>query len=341
MILELIVSALVFPGVLFISALSFFTEWYLRKSVAHMQSRMGPTYVGPIGLLQPFMDFVKLLVVKEEVKQKHSIIWLAELFGVLGISAIVSSLLLLPLSPIRIAADYDFLIYVYLLGVMVPIAMVAMSLCMSNPFVSAGASRLLSMILIVEPAFFAGMLTPISIATHISSSTPVFCEEAYCRSPPYSIFYSSITIGSAWSNFVYAAALITALAAVIVSVQAKAMLNPFNIPEAEQELIAGIKTEFSGPLLAIFNLLHNVELSSSILFIIYVFLGGPYPFRHLSIQGVLVLVAKYITILTLVAVVRALFGRFRVEQGVWILIKYSLIPAIAAVAMASLFNLYV
>ncbi|MCS7128917.1 MAG: NADH-quinone oxidoreductase subunit H [Sulfolobales archaeon] len=340
MIIELMISTLVFPGVLFISALSFFTEWYLRKGVAHMQSRMGPTYVGPIGLLQPFMDFVKLLVVKEETKQKYSLTWLAELFGVLGISAIVSSLLLLPLSPIRIAADYDFLIYIYLLGVMVPIAMVAMSLCMSNPFVSVGASRLLSIVLIVEPAFFTGMLTPILIATHISSSAPMFCEEAYCKLPLYSIFYSSITIGSAWSNPIYATALIIGLAAVVVSVQAKAMLNPFNIPEAEQELIAGIKTEFSGPLLAIFNLLHNVELSSSILFIIYVFLGGPYPFRHLSIQGVLVLMAKYIAILTLVAVVRALFGRFRVEQGVWILVKYSLIPAIAAITIVSLSNFY-
>lgn len=340
MILELIISALVFPGALFISALSFFTEWYLRKSVAHMQSRMGPTYVGPIGLLQPFMDFVKLLAVKEEIKQKHSITWLAELFGVLGISAIVSSLLLLPLSPIRIAADYDFLIYIYLLGVMVPIAMVAMSLCMSNPFTSIGVSRLLSIILIVEPAFFAGMLTPVLIATRTVSNASVFCGEAYCRLPLYSVFSSSITIGSAWSNPTYAIALIIGLAAVVVSVQAKAMLNPFNIPEAEQELIAGVKTEFSGPLLAIFNLLHNVELSSSILFIIYVFLGGPYPFRHLSIQGVLVLIAKYIAMLTLIAVVRALFGRFRVEQGVWILVKYSLIPAIIAVAIASFFNLY-
>jgi len=318
-----LLSALVFPGLLFIVALALFTEWYIRKAVAHMQSRMGPTYVGPIGLLQPLADLLKLLSVKEEMKQKYSMTWLAKAFGVIGIGAMIACLFLLPLSPVRFIGDYDFLIFIYLFGIWVPISIIVMALSIPNPFAHLGVSRLLTFIIVTEPAYFAGLLVPITFASIEAK-------------PVYSIYATSIKAISLWSNPYYIPFMIIALIAVIASIQAKAMLNPFNIPEAEQELIAGFATEFSGPVLAIYNLLHDVDVAISALFVTYVFLGGPLPFNHLSIPGIILLIIKYIAVVTIVSVIRSSFGRYRIDQAIRVLTKYSLILALIAVIAANI-----
>ncbi len=323
-ILLALFTTIVFPGILFIIALALFTEWYIRKAVAHMQSRMGPKYVGPIGLLQPLADLLKLASVKEEIRQKYSSIGVAKLFGLLGISAMIASLLLLPLSPLRIASDYDFLIYIYLFGVWVPLSIIVMALSTPNPFTNIGVSRLLSFIIVIEPAYFSAFLVPVTLTTY-SGVEPV-----------YSVYATSTHVYRLWTNPVYAVLLVVALVAVIASIQAKTMLNPFNIPEAEQEIIAGFATEFSGPLLAIYNLLHDIEVAVASIFVAYVFLGGPAPFNHLSILGILVLIAKYILVVTIISIIRSSYGRFRIDQGLRVLTKYSLILGVLSAIVANI-----
>ena len=55
-----LLEILLFPGFLFLIALAFFFEWVDRKVFAKLQSRYGPLYTGPSGLLQPLADFLKL-----------------------------------------------------------------------------------------------------------------------------------------------------------------------------------------------------------------------------------------------------------------------------------------
>ncbi len=322
-LIMILLSILVFPGLIFIVALALFTEWYVRKAVAHMQSRMGPKYVGPVGLLQPLADLLKLLSVKEEMKQKYSMTWLAKLFGALGIGAMIACLLLLPLSPVRLVSDYDFLIYIYLFGVWVPISIIVMALSIPNPFAHIGVSRLLTFIIITEPAYFAALLVPVTLAS-INGE------------PIYSIYTASVKAIDLWMNPYYIPLMVIALVAIVVSIQAKAMLNPFNIPEAEQELIAGFATEFSGPVLAVYNLLHDIDLAVSALFVTYVFLGGPLPFNHLSIPGIILLIVKYLVVVTIISIIRSSFGRYRIDQALRVLTKYSLVPAIIAATAANI-----
>ncbi|HDM92787.1 MAG TPA: NADH-quinone oxidoreductase subunit H, partial [Candidatus Korarchaeota archaeon] len=65
-ILTLLFKLTIFPGFAFLFVGSLLTEWYKRKVVARMENRMGPSYTGPIGILQPLADFFKLLT-KEEI----------------------------------------------------------------------------------------------------------------------------------------------------------------------------------------------------------------------------------------------------------------------------------
>lgn len=323
-LLSLVFSLLVFPGLLFLVALAFFTNYFVRKLSARMQKRMGPSYVGPFGLLQPFYDFVKLLRYKEIVKTRFSMVRAAEISLLIGIAFLVSSVIFLPLSPYNARGTYDFLVFFYMVSVMPLFMVVIASLSMPGPYTSTGVSRLLSIVTIAEPAFFASLLTPLYLAT---SNSPAFM----------SIGEASNRVAGLWANPLTAFILALSLLALVVSVQAKAMFAPFNIPEAEQELIAGFETEFSGPLLALANLLHDLELAISALATVYTFLGGPAPFPHLSPLGIIVLVAKYVAVVFLATLVRNIFGRFRIEQALTALLKYALVPALISVILSSIY----
>jgi NADH-quinone oxidoreductase subunit H len=68
MVLDLwfVFRVLVFPGFTFLFFFTLFCDWIERKIEARMQNRMGPTFTGPSGILQPFADVVKLLT-KEDI----------------------------------------------------------------------------------------------------------------------------------------------------------------------------------------------------------------------------------------------------------------------------------
>jgi len=323
-----VVSALVFPGLVFLSSLSFFSEWFLRKVVARMQNRMGPAYVGPAGILQPFADFLKLYLAKEVKIQRYSSPLQAKVGLSIAIAAIVTATLMLPLSPLRFAAPYDVIVFVYLCAVWVTVGLIIATLSYPNPLTLAGISRFVALAAIVEPSWVAAIFVPITLCTAMKAT------------PPFSILATSMNAWRAWFSIPGFIAMALGLWSAVVASQAKTMLKPFDIPEAEQELIAGHVTEFSGRVLAMYNMLHDMELAFSALVITYLFLGGPYPYGHTSPVGIVVLVVKYLLVLFTLVTLRACMGRLRIDQAISIVLKYSLIPALAglAIAIAILFS---
>ena len=195
---------------------------------------------------------------------------------------------------------------------------------MPNPFTGVGISRLLTMIIVYEPAYFISIFIPVVLVSHF------YGGDAF-----YSILFTSMNSGRLWLNPLAAIAMVFGLVAILVSTQTKTMLQPFNIPEAEQEIIAGFATEFSGPILALYNFLHDVEITVTILAITYLYLGGPYPYPHLSIPGILLLIVKFLAILFIVCLVKAVFGRLRIDQAVKTMFKYSFIPAFIGIVITS------
>jgi NADH-quinone oxidoreductase subunit H len=326
-----LLSLFIFPGLAALSAISLFTEWFVRKSVARMQNRMGPAYVGPIGLLQPFADFFKLLLVKRYVEQRYSSPLLAVMGVAIGIGALTVTLLLFPISPLRLIASYDVIIFIYLTILWPFLSLIIISLAWPNPFVIAGVSRAIALAIVTEPTLVASILVPMNIIAR-----------KYSQLPPYSVYYTSIAVSRLWTgiNIDMGSYIITlillaiSIIASIIAIQSKVMLKPFDIPEAEQELIAGFATEFSGPVYAFFRLFHDMEITVLVLAIVYIFLGGPAPFNHLSVEGILTLLAKYIVVLFIVSLIRGAFGRFRIDQAINKIIKYALIPSVIALIIS-------
>ncbi len=315
-------ASIVFPGLIFLTALGLFSEWFLRKLVARMQNRMGPTYVGPAGLLQPLFDTIKLLFVKEEKGYRYGRRLVARLGLAIAMGGIAASVLMLPISPARLAGPYDVVVFAYVSTVLPLFATVIALLSYPNPFTVVGTSRLLTMATFIEPTWIVALLVPTTIATLRGS--PV----------PYSVFYASIVSHQLWLEPKSFVAMLLSLAAATMALHAKAMLKPFDIPEAEQELIAGHITEYSGPLLALYNLLHDVELAFGALVITYLFLGGPYPYGHTNPIGICVLIVKYVALLFVLTLVRASCPRLRIDQAVRFLAFVALPIAIVALALS-------
>lgn len=321
-------SITVFPGLIFLVILALFSEWFYRKTIARMQNRMGPAYTGPMGILQPLADMLKLFLAKEVKKQRYSSVILAETGLAISIASIIASMILLPISLIRFSAPYDILILMYLYAVWHFIGIAIATLAYPNPFVITGLSRLISLTVVIEPIIFSSILVP-AILTSTNCS------------PSYSVICISTNSWKLWfSSPLSIASMTLALISNIIATQAKLGLKPFDIPEAEQELIAGHITEFSGSVLALYNLSHDIKLAFSTLLITYIFLGGSYPYNHLSLGGIAVLIIKYVIVLYILSLVRASFGRRKIEQGLIIVMKYGLIPSILALIL-SFIELYI
>lgn len=317
-------SVLVFPGLFFITALALFTQYLVRKLSGRFQRRMGPAYVGPMGVLQPLYDLLKLLRVKEVVRNRYSMIRVAEASLLIGISFIIGAIVLFPLSPFHVKGPYDFFVFFYMTSVIPVLMLLIASISMPNPFTNLGVSRLLTLIILSEPSYFAALLAPVMLTTWGTESF-------------MSVGEASARVLGYWSNPVSLVILAISLVAAVVSVQAKSMYPPFNIPEAEQELIAGFETEFSGPVLALASLLHDLEVAVASLAITYLFLGGPAPFNHLSLGGIAMLVIKYFLVVFVIALIKNVVGRYRIEQALEVLFKYALIPSVISLILLALY----
>jgi len=103
---------------------------------------------------------------------------------------------------------------------------------------------------------------------------------------------------------------------------AKLCYLPFDIPEAESEIIGGTLAEYSGALLAIFKLTNAMMLLVLPLFLITLFLGG---IDFGSFKGILFLTLKYLVILALVILVKSTHPRLRIDQA----LKFFLGPVTA------------
>lgn len=320
-VLSILINTIVFPGLVFVGIAAWLTQWFYRKLYARMQNRVGPRFIGPRGLLQPLADFLKLLF-KEDIvtvvaREKEPILMLS-----LSIGALIALLSMLPLSPFPLYTENDIILAIYL-TLWPPVALILLGFMAPNPYTVIGSSRYMSLIIVCEPIWLMTILTPVVLATR-SGATPA-----------YSIFSASLYAWKLWMNPIGAIVLALTLFTAVMVLQCKLMLKPFDIPEAETEIVAGLFTEYSGPKLAYIIMLHDVELVVYALLVSYLLLGGPAPFTLTSLPGALVFIVKYLAVIFLVTWIKASTARLRIEQALMFMLKYVLPLSIIAIILAT------
>jgi NADH-quinone oxidoreductase subunit H len=327
-------EALIYPGLAFTLAAILLTQWYARKLYARMQNRIGPLHTGPSGLLQPLADLLKLMF-KEDVAVHGASDRLAAGLLAVAIGALTSLLLMTPLThPLKeilgdfivIQAGFDVVLALYLL-VWPTVALALLGFMSPNPLSILGGSRVFSLAVAYEVGFALSLLTPVALS-------------AALRPPAFSIYAASLASWRLWANPLTAAPTALALATALISLQCKLMEKPFDIPEAETEIVAGPFTEYSGPKLALIIILHDVELLVGSTLIAFLFLGGPHPFTQTWWSGALTFLVKYLLVVATLTAIKAAVARFRVDQALLLFWRYiiplSLLSLVAASALLHL-----
>jgi len=317
-LLELL-QILVFPGVLFAIGLAFVYEWLDRKIYARLQNRVGPLYTGPSGILQPFADFIKLLAKEDIVPNEVD----KPLFNALPIFALTLSLtgfLALPITDLRGVISFNGdLIFLIVLMTLICIVIMYSGISSANRFSTVGAERAALQLLGYEIPM---MLSAISIGI-LASSMWV-----------YDIV--SIQANSGW--FLISPGIL-GFAIFVLCGQAELERIPFDIPEAETEIVAGWLTEFSGRKLALFRLTKDVELLYLSGLVVALFLGGPSGPVMPGLEFILYplyFLLKTLFVLFLLTTLRALFARLRIDQMVNFSWKYLVPIAILQVLIVRL-----
>ena len=315
-VLRFVLEVLVYPGALFLFFSSLLVQWMTRKLYARFQNRRGPTHTGPFGILQPLADFLKLMF-KEDITTSVSSQRAPSFLLSLSLAALSMIPLFTPMAPWPIRFPYDAILVMYLL-IIPSIALATIGFASYNPYAVLGSSRLLTLMLGYEPAFLASILIPLFI---------VFPRYEF------SIFETSAKVGGLWTGITILP-LCVAFVVALISLQCKLMEKPFDIPHAEHEIVYGPYTEYSGPKLAYIRLVHDFELVVCGALMVYVLLGGPYPFS--GVLGAVVVIVKFLFIVFLLTLIKAVFGRFRIDQASNILWRYLILAAALNIAVAVL-----
>ena len=287
----------VYPGLIFLFLYSAFVQWLDRKLYARFQNRMGPTYTGTFGLLQPIADFIKLMA-KEDIVPAAADRVLFVAAPLLGLASVCAAALLLPVwrynsaIPGTTSFQGDIIVMAYLLSVP-SLAYFLAGWASRSMFAAVGGVRVLTLLFSYEVPLFLALLSPAVMA----GSWRLAEIAAYYQAHP---FQTLITM-------------FLGLPVSLICLQAKLERIPFDIPEAETEIVGGAFTEYSGRKLAMFRLLIDVELVVGAGLIAALFLGG---FPGGLTWGFVWFILKTLAIVGILSAVKAVMARIRIDQMV-------------------------
>jgi formate hydrogenlyase subunit 4 len=257
----------------------------LRKVTARVQSRQGPP------LWQPYFDLLKLLG-KEDIESGQTAA-MQRFAAYLSLAVVLTVACLLPMgfaAPMNRAGDLILLIYLLTLcGVCTLLA----GLAAGSTYSLVGISREMMSMIALEPLFAIALIVG---AVHTGS----FRLDTVLHGSVYSV--GSIP----WSGLIM-------LGVILLSFQAFVQRVPFDIAEAETELMEGPLMEYSGPKLALFKYawMAKLVIYSALFVSLFVPWGSAFVFPF----GWLLFWAKVLVLVLLVTLVAATHARYRIDQA--------------------------
>ncbi len=311
-----------------------------RKVVAFMQARLGPMRVGPWGLLQPIADAVKLML-KEDIIPAGADKWIFTLAPVITLIPAFAVFSVIPFGN----ADRDFKVFGY------PVHFYITDVNVGILFVLALSS--IGVLGIILGGWSSNSKYPLLGSLRSAAqmvSYEVAMGFAVISVLIYSHSLSMVSIVNAQKSMGWWFAIIQPIGFVIYFMCGVAETNraPFDLPEAESELVAGFHTEYSGFRFAIYFLAEyaNMILISSIA--VTLFWGGwlpPFPnvkalaFLN-AVPGIIWFLLKVYFFLYLYIWLRATLPRFRYDQLMRVGWKFLIPIALANVIVTAILRLY-
>jgi NADH-quinone oxidoreductase subunit H len=295
-------NVLIFPGFLFLLVFALAGEWLDRKLYARMQNRVGPPW------FQPFADVIKLAAKEDTIPEGAGLMFQA--MPVIALTASVAAVFCIPLYTLTAHSAFpgDLVVVLYLLTI--PTLTFFLGGWFSRSTYSMiGAARAITQLFAYEIPLLLAVLSPAMLAGSWSISE-------------IAAFY----VERPWLSLLNLIGFLVALVALL----GKLERVPFDIPEAETEIVAGTFTEYGGRFLALFRLAVDVEMIVGAALVAAIFLpfGLSLPAMEvagfdLSLIGTFVLfVLKVELVILILSFLRTIMARLRIDQMVNFCWKY-------------------
>ncbi len=280
----------------FALVLAIFLVWVERKIVARFQDRLGPNRLGPYGLIQPIADIIKLLV-KEDMTPSGADRFIYNLAPVIALATVLLLWAVVPLSPYVVGSNINVgVLYIVALGAISTLGIIMAGWASNNKYALLGAFRTVAQMVSYEVPMVISLLVPVILARSMG------VQDIAKAQTPF------------WNWYIFMAP----LAAIIFLITSIAEIGraPFDLTEAESEIVAGFHIEYSGMKFGLFyagELLHALTIGA---LFAALFLGGwSGPFvDQLPFLGIIYLLIKAFFIYYVIMWVKYSMPRIRIDQ---------------------------
>lgn len=230
--------------------------WLERKISAAAQQRIGPEFIGPLGVLAPVADGLKLIF-KEDVVPAKADSLLFTLGPIIVVIPVFLSYLIVPFGQNLIVTDVRMGVFLWIaLSSIAPIGLLMAGYASNNKYSLLGGLRAAAQSISYEIPLALSVLAIVMMSNSLSTIDIVNQQSGYGMLG-WNVWRQPVGFVIFW-----------------IAALAECERLPFDLPEAEEEIVAGYQTEYSGMKFALFYLGSYVNLVLSALLVAVLYLGG-------------------------------------------------------------------
>jgi NADH-quinone oxidoreductase subunit H len=268
--------------------------WVERKVAARVQDRIGPNRVGPFGLLQNVADAVKL-VLKEDITPAGADTVIYNAAPIIAMLSVILIWAVIPFTPVHIGVDLEIgLLYFVAISSIGTLAIMMAGWSSNNKYALLGAFRVVAALVSYEVPLVLSLLVPAMLAGSLSMMGIVEAQ--------LGMWFVVLTPVSALVFY--------------ISNLAETGRAPFDLIEAESELVAGYNIEYSGMKFGLFMATEFLHAFTANVLLVVIFFGGwagP-GVEQAPLLGLFWLVVKTAIVYVFSLILRATIPRVRIDQ---------------------------
>ncbi len=231
--------------------------WIERKVAARIQDRIGPNRVGPMGLIQPIADALKIIT-KEDITPAGADKFIYNIAPIISVGSIVLMWAAIPLGPRlpnarMIGVDLEIgILYVIAVASFGTLGTLMAGWSSNNKYALLGAFRVVAQLVSYEVPLVLALMIPVMLAGSLDIQDIIVSQRAMW-------FFVMAPLAA----FIF-----------FISAQAETGRGPFDLLEAESEIIAGYNIEYSGMKFGLFFVGEFVHVLTNAILLTHLFFGG-------------------------------------------------------------------
>jgi NADH-quinone oxidoreductase subunit H len=270
-----------------------FGIWFERKLAGRIQDRLGPNRVGPFGIIQTIADTVKILL-KEDIMNAGVDRWVFNLAPILSVLAVILVWAVVPFSSAWIGTDLNIgVLYLVAVGGFGTVSVIMAGWSSNNKYALVAAFRAVAQLISYEVPMVLALLVPVILAGTMSTQGIVEAQ-----------------------HIMYLFAVPLTALVFLISSQAESGRAPFDLLEAESELVSGFHIEYAGMKFGMFYVAEFLHAFTAGVLTAILFLGGwKGPFAEdVPVLGFIYLMIKSMIVYFVLVWVRLTVPRLRIDH---------------------------